>query len=461
MRSLYGKFLLFTIGIMLSSALLAFLAVNTFYHQQLKADNDEKNMTIAKNIAQFITSQEDIQLDDYLATQADVGYKIIVVDENEHSTFYGNAFRADNLTKQAVHDVLSGAPYHGMRDLPKETFVTGFFSDESANTVGTPFTYQEKTYALFLRPDIKMLFTEVHYLLGGMFVGMAVISLIAMLFVARKLIQPLTELTAATKKVGAEQFSVSLPTKRGDEIGELAKSFQKMAKQLKESDQMRKQFINDVSHDFQTPLQNIKGYAALLHDEETSESERVQFTKIIESETERLSVLTKQLLLLTSLDALTETIELQVVPIDEQIKEVLQKYRWIMEEKNISLTAEIDEVSIKGNKAYLEKIWENLLSNALKYTPSGGTVDISVQEDNDWVIITCKDSGIGIAEKDIPRLFDRFYRADAARNTEIEGTGLGLAIVQEVVTLHGGKINVESKIGKGTMFQITLPIDDI
>jgi len=461
MRSLYGKFLLFTIGIMLSSALLAFLAVNTFYHQQLKADNDEKNMTIAKNIAQFITSQEDIQLDDYLATQADVGYKIIVVDENEHSTFYGNAFRADNLTKQAVHDVLSGAPYHGMRDLPKETFVTGFFSDESANTVGTPFTYQEKTYALFLRPDIKMLFTEVHYLLGGMFVGMAVISLIAMLFVARKLIQPLTELTAATKKVGAEQFSVSLPTKRGDEIGELAKSFQKMAKQLKESDQMRKQFINDVSHDFQTPLQNIKGYAALLHDEETSESERVQFTKIIESETERLSVLTKQLLLLTSLDALTETIELQVVPIDEQIKEVLQKYRWIMEEKNISLTAEIDEVSIKGNKAYLEKIWENLLSNALKYTPSGGTVDISVQEDNDWVIITCKDSGIGIAEKDIPRLFDRFYRADAARNTEIEGTGLGLAIVQEVVTLHGGKINVESKIGKGAMFQITLPIDDI
>src|SRR5690625_1547695 len=446
---------------MLSSALLAFLAVNTFYHQQLKADNDEKNMTIAKNIAQFITSQEDIQLDDYIATQADVGYKIIVVDENEHSTFYGNAFRADNLTKQAVHDVLSGAPYHEMRDLPKETFVTGFFSDESANTVGTPFTYQEKTYALFLRPDIKMLFTEVHYLLGGMFVGMAVISLIAMLFVARKLIQPLTELTAATKKVGAEQFSVSLPTKRGDEIGELAKSFQKMAKQLKESDQMRKQFINDVSHDFQTPLQNIKGYAALLHDEETSESERVQFTKIIESETERLSVLTKQLLLLTSLDALTETIELQVVPIDEQIKEVLQKYRWIMEEKNISLTAEIDEVSIKGNKAYLEKIWENLLSNALKYTPSGGTVDISVQEDNDWVIITCKDSGIGIAEKDIPRLFDRFYRADAARNAEIEGTGLGLAIVQEVVTLHGGKINVESKIGKGTMFQITLPIDDI
>src|SRR5699024_1179683 len=195
----------------------------------------------------------------------------------------------------------------------KETFVTGFFSDESANTVGTSFTHQGKTYALFLRPDIKMLFSEVHVLLGGLFIGMAIISLVAMLFVARKLVQPITELTHATKKIGAEQFSVSLPTKRGDEIGELAVSFQKMADQLHEADKMRKQFINDVSHDFQTPLQNIKGYTALLYDQQTTEKERLHYTEIIETETERLSVLTNQLLLLTSLDAQSEQLEHQLV----------------------------------------------------------------------------------------------------------------------------------------------------
>lgn len=457
MRSLYGKFLIFTIGIMLFSALLAFLVVNTYYHQQMRAQNDEKNLNIVSSITQFITSQEDLHLDHYLTTQADVGYKLILVDEHKNTSFYGADFRLDNLSQEAIDDVLNGKLYHGMRDLPKETFVTGFFSDESANTVGTSFEYEGKTYALFLRPNIKMLFTEVHYLLGGMFLGMAIISLVAMLFVARKLIQPISKLTEATKKVGAEQFSVSLPTKRNDEIGQLATSFQKMADQLHESDQMRKQFINDVSHDFQTPLQNIKGYAALLHDE-ANDSDRIHYTEIIQSETERLSVLTKQLLLLTSLDALSEPLELQTVKLNKQIKEVLQRHRWLMEEKNISLTADIEAVTIRGNKGYLEKIWENVLTNALKYTLSGGTIEIIVKKEQDQAVITISDSGIGISEENIPHLFDRFYRVDDARHADIEGTGLGLAIVDQVITLHGGTIDVKSKLGEGTTFVIHLPI---
>lgn len=139
-----------------------------------------------------------------------------------------------------------------MRDLPKETFVTGFFSDEMANTVGVPFTYDGQQHGLFIRPNIKLLFTEIHYLLGGLFIVMALVSLVAMLFVARKLIQPITTLTAATKKIGAENFALSLPINRADEIGQLADSFQSMANHLQESDATRKQFINDVSHDFQT-----------------------------------------------------------------------------------------------------------------------------------------------------------------------------------------------------------------
>lgn len=414
-------------------------------------------MKILNDITHFIEANQTVHLHDYLTTQAAVGYKLILIHEDRNSTLYGEDFRLLNLSDQAIEDVFHGEIYHGMRDLPKETFVTGFFSDESANTVGTSFRYNEQTYALFLRPNIKLLFTEVHYLLGGIVLLMTIISLIAMLFVARKLIQPISELTNATKKIGAEQFSISLPTKRGDEIGELAISFQKMAEQLRESDQMKKQFINDVSHDFQTPLQNIKGYANLLEDASINTKERQQYTEIIQLETDRLSALTKQLLLLTSLDSLTERAAFQVFDVSEQLKNVIKRYRWLMEDKNISLTTEINNVMMSGNKAYIEKIWENLLSNALKYTRTNGLVHITLVETADKIVATFTDNGMGIDKKNIPFLFDRFYRVDEARQADIEGTGLGLAIVDQVVQLHEASVTVESKLGAGTTFTVYFP----
>lgn len=457
MKSLYGKFLLFTVIIMLSSFLVAFLVVNTFYHQQLRGQNDEKNMKIAEEMAHYIESNPNINLNDYLSTQANVGYKIYMTNEAREDAYFGDAFREKNLTDKAIDQVLAKEQYHGMRDLPKETFVTGFFSDEMANTVGVPFTYDGQQHGLFIRPNIKLLFTEIHYLLGGLFIVMALVSLVAMLFVARKLIQPITALTAATKKIGAENFALTLPINRADEIGQLADSFQSMANHLQESDATRKQFINDVSHDFQTPLQNIKGYASLLNDDSITEQARKKYTNVIESETERLSALTKQLLLLTSLDSLTTTMEHQTFSLDDQLKNVIQKYRWLMDEKNISLSLEVEDVTFTGQEEYTEKIWENLLSNALKYTEENGSIHVSLEEIAQEVIIIFSDTGIGISEKHMPQLFDRFFRVDEARHSKIEGTGLGLAIVEQAVELHNGTIDIQSELAKGTTITITLP----
>lgn len=454
-RSLYSKFLVLTLGIMLMSAMLAFLVVNTFYHQELKAKNDEKNTEVAEAIANYMEANPTLTIAEFLQKEAALGYKIVFADAQHNLQFFGDDFREDNLSEAAIDKVLKGDIYHGMREFPKETFVTGFFSDETANTVGVSVTIDDDNYALFIRPNIKLLFTEVHYLLGGMFLSMAIISLIAMVFVARKLVQPLTELTKATKKIGQEQFSVELPTGRGDEIGELATSFEKMAAQLKQSDKMKKQFISDVSHDFQTPLQNIQGYAHLLQETDLHETERQNYAEIIQSETERLSGLTKQLLLLTSLDTLTDDVAMKKFSLQEQIKETIQKHQWQLMEKNITLTADIEEVEMLGHPAFAEKIWENLLSNALKYTESDGMIDISLKETKEAIIFTIKDSGIGIDAPHIPHLFERFYRADSARHAEIEGTGLGLSIVEQVVSLHGGSIDVVSKLGKGTTFTVT------
>lgn len=457
MRSLYGKFLTFTIGIMLTSAILAFLVVNTYYHQQLKGQNDTKNMNIALSIASYIESDKHADLMNFFKTQADAGYKIYVVNENGEELRFGAPFRLENLEKASVINVLDGKLYHGMRDLKTETFMTGFFSDELANTVGVPFTYEGTNYALFMRPDIKLLFTEVHYLLGGMVIVMAIVSLLSMLIVAKKLIEPITKLTAAAKKVGEEKFTGTLDINQKDEIGQLAQSFQKMTEKLNENDRIRKEFISDVSHDFQSPLLNIKGYADLLMDDGLAHDKRQNYAKVIQSETERLSLLTKQLLLLTSLDQLESPLKLKRFSLDEQLSDIIRKYRWLLEEKQMSLSMELDEVAITGDPSYLEKVWENLLSNALKYTAEDGEIDIRLRDQLSHVEVTVKDSGMGIAEEHLSRLYDRFYRIDTSRTQEIEGTGLGLSIVHQVVQLHGGTVQVVSKEGAGTTFTVKLP----
>src|SRR5699024_302636 len=137
---------------------------------------------------------------------------------------------------------------------------------EVKNTVGVPFKYNDKQYALFLRPDIKLLFSEFHYILAGIFVGMALFSLLAMIIIAKKLITPITKLTEATKRVGQEDFPENLNITRKDEIGQLATSFQLMIHKLSENVLLRKEVISDVSHDFQTPLHYNKSNSDLLID---------------------------------------------------------------------------------------------------------------------------------------------------------------------------------------------------
>ncbi|PID14776.1 sensor histidine kinase [Sporosarcina sp. P34] len=457
MKSLYGKFVVITVGIMLASAIVAFLAVNTYYHRYLKGENDAKNVKVAEEIALFIEANDSIDLPAYFDMLAGVGYKLLVKLPTGNSTVYGEAFRDDNLEEQAIQKVYSGEVYHGMREQKAETFVTGYFSNESANTVGVPFMYKGQTYALFLRPDIKMLFTEIHYLLGGMVIVMAIISILAMLVVARKLIAPIIVLTRATKKVGEEQFTSKLSIERRDEIGQLAKSFQQMVDRLSDNDQIRKAFVSDVSHDFQSPLLNIKGYADLLSDEELPANERIRYAGIIQSETERLSTLTKQLLLLTSLDQLVSPLEKRVFRVDQQVKETVRKFQWLLQEKEISVMLETEEVTYKGDPAFLEKVWENLLSNALKYSPDGETIDIRLTEKANEICFSIEDTGIGMSSETKNRIFDRFYRADHSRTREVEGTGLGLSIVEQVVRLHDGRIEVISELDVGTTFIVYLP----
>lgn len=455
MKTLYSKFVITTLLIMLFSAIIGFLISNTYYHQTVKQENDSKNMEIAEGMAEFAVTQYD--LDSYLKHTAASGYQLYVVNSLGQEKFYGGSFRDKTLASGVKEKVLNGDVYHGMKNFPKETFVTGFFANELTNTVGVPFTYQGETYALFMRPNIELLFSEVHFVLAWMIIVMVILSIIAVLIGSRMLVNPIRKLSSATNKVVEEDFDVHLDINRKDEIGQLAGSFNEMIARLGELDKMRKSFISNVSHDIQSPLLNIQGYTRLLESNALTEEEKDAYIQVIHDETNRMSMLTKQLLVLTTLDQKGNFRNKEMVDVTAQLKEIVQKYRWLLDEKEVAVSYSLDEVTVLGDPDMLYTVWENLLTNAIKYNRSDGSIELTIIERQSEVEIAFQDTGIGLAPAEQAQIFERFYRADDARTRKTEGTGLGLSIVKQVIDMHGGRINVRSTLDEGTAFTVILP----
>ncbi|MEH7252778.1 HAMP domain-containing sensor histidine kinase, partial [Neobacillus niacini] len=301
MRSLYVKFVVITIGIMIFSGIFAFLISNTYYQQKLKPYNDEKNTKIALNIAAFVEDHPNINLKEYLENLSAIGYQMYLVDNSGDENYFGALFRDNTLSASTKEQVLNGEIYHGILHFPQETFVTGFFANELKNTIGVSLTHHGINYALFIRPDIKLLFNEMHILFGWLLALMIILSIVMVLVSTKYLVKPISKLTAATKSLSTGNFNVDFDINRGDELGELSRSFLLMTKKLEQMDDMRKEFTSNISHDIQSPLSNIKGYTNLLESESISSEKREHYVSIINGEIERLSTLTKQLLLLASL----------------------------------------------------------------------------------------------------------------------------------------------------------------
>lgn len=458
MRSLYVKFVVITIGIMILSGIFAFLISNTYYQQKLKPYNDQKNTKIALDIAEFTDKHPDINLKEYLENISSIGYQIFLVDNSGKESYFGAPFRENTLSNSTKEQVLNGDIFHGILNFPQETFVTGFFANELKNTIGIPLTHNEEKYALFLRPDIKLLFNEMHILFGWLLALTIILSIVMVIFSTKYLVNPILKLTTATKSLSNGNFNVALDITRHDELGELSHSFLRMASKLEQMDDMRKEFISNISHDIQSPLSNIKGYTSLLDSESISPEEKSNYISIINGEIIRLSTLTKQLLLLASLDRDEDIMKRKPFNVGKQIKELVRNYQWQIGEKGITLGFTLPDVEITGDPSLLNTVWDNLLTNAIKYNQSNGSIEISIEEKEKSVLVTFEDTGIGLNAKEKERIFDRFYRVDTARTRSVEGTGLGLSIVAAIVKLHGGLIHVNSMENEGTTFVVELPV---
>ncbi|MCC3357904.1 sensor histidine kinase [Bacillus sp. REN16] len=458
MKTLYVKFIVITMGMMFISFILAFIISNSYYQHKLKPINDQKNTQVALNIAEFAEAHPEISLGEYMESIAATGYQFYLIDEDGNGMFFGETFRDKNLPAAIEQKVLEGKVFHGILQFPQETFVTGFFANELKNTIGVPLNHNGSRFALFMRPNIKFLFNEMHVLFGWIGGLTIFISVVMVLINTRYLVKPISDLTKATKSLESGDFNVDVDTNRHDELGVLSKSFLQMARKLEQTDDIRKEFISNISHDIQSPLSNIKGYTSLLEKESNTSEEKKQYVSIINGEIKRLSSLTKQLLLLASLDRNEEILKKRTFNLGQQMKDLIRNYQWLIGEKGIMLGFTLPDIEIVGDPTLLNTVWDNLLSNAIKYNKPDGNIEISVEEKGESVFIKFEDSGIGMKNSEVERIFDRFYRADKSRTRSIEGTGLGLSIVKMIVDLHDGCISVSSKENEGTTINVELPV---
>jgi len=276
----------------------------------------------------------------------------------------------------------------------------------------------------------------------------------------KKAFSPVKKIVRTAKRITAENLSQRIePIDGKDEIGELAETFNDMISRLEMSFKQTKQFSSDVSHELKTPLTAIRGEIEVTLRKEREIEGYKNILKSLLEETGKLETIVENLLFLSRMDSQGIKFSFRKFALDESLLEVFEKIEKIAEGKGVHLILKkIQEVNIEGESNQVERAITNLIGNAIKYTPEGGRIEMSLEEERDSAKFTIKDTGMGIPEDALPYIFDRFYRVDKARSRETGGSGLGLAIVKWIVEAHKGKIEVKSKVGEGTIFVVFLPL---
>jgi signal transduction histidine kinase len=236
----------------------------------------------------------------------------------------------------------------------------------------------------------------------------------------------------------------------------LASSFNHMVKELSQIDQMRQDFVSNVSHEIQSPLTSIRGFSMTLLKVDLPLSDRNRYLTIILTESERLSRLSEDLLKLASLESEHHPFTPSPFRLDNQLRQVVIATEPLWSHKQLDFDLTLQEIVIIADEDQMTQVWTNLIANSIKFTPEGGRVSIELLRQREDIIIRITDSGIGISKTELERIFQRFYKVDKGRDRSFGGSGLGLAIVQKIIALHHGFIQVQSELNQGTTITVTL-----
>lgn len=285
-----------------------------------------------------------------------------------------------------------------------------------------------------------------------------VVALALTFFLSRRVLAPIGALTVTAKRLGQGDFSQRVKTEAKGEVGELARTFNSMADDLERAEKLRRNLVADTAHELRTPLSNIRGYIEAIRD------------GVVEPDTNTIKSLYEEVMLLTRLIddlqelALAEAGELKLVRQAEDITNVINQTVAAMQApaatKGVSLlTALREELPLCDIDSHrISQVLHNLIANAIAHTPAGGVITVAAQLQDKWVKVSVTDTGEGIPAEELPNIFERFYRVDKSRARATGGHGLGLTISRRLVEAHGGKIEVQSEVGKGSTFTFTVPV---
>ena len=294
-----------------------------------------------------------------------------------------------------------------------------------------------------------------NFLLLGV-VGSVLLLILIGTKMTNTIVQPIREMEKIAKEIAQGNFSKRMTVNGEDEIASLGNSINIMSSTLDEEDKKRREFLGNVSHELRTPISYLKGYSEAV-DEGLITSD--SYVETVKKETNRMSQLVHDLLDLAQLEGESYPINKEPVILAELLKEVVDRFQLKLKEKNMEVVWNLEEdVVVNGDQERLDQVLVNLVGNAVKYSPDDREIKLSVFTEGDTGVFRVEDKGIGIPVKDLPFVFDRFYRVDKARTRKSGGTGLGLSIVQQIVKKHDGEVKVKSELGKGTVVEVRVPL---
>jgi len=343
-------------------------------------------------------------------------------------------------------------------------------NEESAEIVSYNYLAESLNRAQFIRVSqlkdriyapIKTIRWIIYY---GMFISIGLVIIVS-IWIARYLTKPITQIKNAAKEIASGNIDRQIDLDRKDEFGTLASSLNQMAdrlredtRQIKEFAERQQQFFADIAHEIRNPLHTMSASLEMMEMENLSDKDRIKYHTNAQKQVERISRLFKDLVTLQRFDSDEYFIEQKQFDLSQIAEHMIEWYSDTAANKDISLEIDTHPCKVVGDPGKIEQVVDNLISNALKYT-NEGTVAMNYSKDNGEgeVLIEVRDTGIGISDEHLNRLFDRFYRTDKARSRDKGGTGLGLAVAKSILNAHGSDIEVESEPGERSVFRFRLP----
>jgi signal transduction histidine kinase len=287
----------------------------------------------------------------------------------------------------------------------------------------------------------------------------ATVSLVVARQMARGMTQPLRDMAAAARRMELGDYSVRVRTPSRDEVGELATAFNRMSAELEQLEQSRRDLVANVSHELKTPIAAIRAHLENLLD--GVEQPDPATLEVMLAQVERLGRLVDQLLDLSRLESGEVPLRIEELPLHPLVDDLISEIEVALPGRGVDVRNDVpsDLPTLSADRERLHQVLFNLIDNAVRFTPAGGSVTVSARRRNGSVEVAVSDTGAGISPEHLPRLFERFYRADPARARGDGGTGIGLAIARSVVEAHGGQIHAESEPGRGSVFTFDLPAE--